>query len=158
TSRAAQWIPASPELVYAAFTDPAQLADWLPPGDMTGIFHSFDLRVGGGYSMSLRYPPGADAVAGKTAEREDRVNVRFLELSPPHRVVEAVGFVSDQSAFHGEMTITVRLEPAQGGTEVMMLFENLPPGLRPEDNDHGAKLSLQQLAVRFALPPREKET
>jgi hypothetical protein len=32
---------------------------------------------------------------------------------------------------------------------VTLLFENLPPGLRPEDNDEGARLSLAQLARRF---------
>ena len=36
-----------------------------------------------------------------------------------------------------------------GGTEVTLLFTNLPPGLRPEDNDAGAELSLEQLARRF---------
>jgi len=39
--------------------------------------------------------------------------------------------------------------PAPGGTEVTLLFENLPPGLRPEDNEAGARLSLEQIARRF---------
>jgi hypothetical protein len=36
-----------------------------------------------------------------------------------------------------------------GGTEVTLAFENLPPGLRAEDNDAGARVSLEQLARRF---------
>jgi hypothetical protein len=30
---------------------------WLSPGDMTGKVHEFEGRVGGGYRMSLFYPP-----------------------------------------------------------------------------------------------------
>lgn len=33
-------------------------------------------------------------------------------------------------------------------TEVTPLFRNLPPGLRPEDNDTGARMSLERLARR----------
>ncbi|WP_438616819.1 hypothetical protein [Proteus mirabilis] len=48
------------------------------------------------------------------------------------------------------MIMTVTLEAVPEGTEVTLLFTNLPPGLRPEDNDTGARLSLEQLAHRFA--------
>jgi len=34
-----------------------------------------------------------------------------------------------------------------GGTEVTLVFKNLP-GLRAEDNEAGARLSLEQLARR----------
>jgi uncharacterized protein YndB with AHSA1/START domain len=66
------------------------------------------------------------------------------------RIVEAVTFVSDGSAFGGEMSITVTFDPVAGGTEVTFLCENLPPGLRPEDNEAGSHLSLEQLARLFA--------
>ena len=36
-----------------------------------------------------------------------------------------------------------------GGTNVTLLCEDLPPGLRPEDNETGSRLSLEQLARRF---------
>lgn len=47
------------------------------------------------------------------------------------------------------MTMTATFQEVVGGTEVTLAFENLPPGVRPEDNDAGARLSLQQLASRF---------
>jgi hypothetical protein len=47
------------------------------------------------------------------------------------------------------MTLTVTFDAAPGGTEVTLAFTNLPPGVRPEDNDAGARLSLAQLAQRF---------
>jgi uncharacterized protein YndB with AHSA1/START domain len=147
--RTSRVIKARPEQVYEAFVDPAALLTWLTPGNMTGEIHEFDARVGGGYQMSLYYPPDERTFRGKTADREDRVNVRFVELTPPHRIVEAVSFVTKDPSLLGEMALTATLDAVAGGTEVTLMFENLPPGLRPEDNDAGARLSLEQLARRF---------
>jgi uncharacterized protein YndB with AHSA1/START domain len=149
STRASRIIKASPEQVYAAFMDPAALVEWLPPGNMSGRIHAFDARPGGGYRMSLTYPPDERTFRGKTSAREDVVDVRFVELAPPRRIVEAVAFVSDDAAFHGAMTIAVTFEAVAGGTEVTFLCTNLPPGLRPEDNDAGTRLSLEQLARYF---------
>jgi uncharacterized protein YndB with AHSA1/START domain len=139
-------IRAPRERVYQAFVDREDLLAWLPPGEMTGAFHAFDARVGGGYRMSLVYPPGESSFRGKSSEREDVVNVRFVELVPPRRIVETIDFVSDDPDFAGEMTLTTTFDKVPGGTEVTMTFENLPPGLGPEDNSAGAQMSLEQLA------------
>jgi len=116
---------------------------------MTGEIHEFDARVGGGYRMSLFYPPNELAFRGKTSNRQDMVNVRFVELAPPRRIVEAVSFVTTYPAFFGKMTMTATFEEASGGTEVTLVLKNLPPGLRAEDNEAGSRLSLDQLARRF---------
>ena len=149
STRTSRIIQARPEELYAAFLDPAALVEWLPPAEMTGEIHQFDARVGGGYRMSLFYPPDEQAFTGKTADREDRVEVRFVELSPPRRIVQAVRFATADPAFMGEMTMTATFDEVPGATEVTLAFDNLPPGLRPEDNDAGARLSLEQLARRF---------
>jgi uncharacterized protein YndB with AHSA1/START domain len=152
STRTSRIIKAQPEQVYDAFLDPAALVDWLPPAEMTGQIHEFDARVGGGYLMSLFYPPDEQKFRGKTADKEDRVEVRFVELTPPRRIVEAIRFVTDDPALLGEMTMTATFEEVPGGTGVTLVFDNLPPGVRAEDNDAGARLSLDQLAWRFAEP------
>jgi uncharacterized protein YndB with AHSA1/START domain len=148
-TRTSRIIRAGPQELYDAFIDPAALVAWLPPAEMTGKIHAFDTRVGGGYRMSLFYPPDDRAHRGKTSDREDMVDVRFVELAPPRRIVEAVTFVTTDPALLGEMTMTSTFDEVTGGTEVTLLFENLPPGLRAEDNEAGARLSLEQLARRF---------
>jgi uncharacterized protein YndB with AHSA1/START domain len=148
-TRASRLIKARPEELYQAFIDPAALVAWLPPAEMTGAIHEFDARVGGGYRMSLFYPPNERSFRGKTSDREDMVDVRFVELMPPRRIVEAVNFATTDPAFFGEMTIVVTFEEVSGGTEVTILCKNLPPGLRAEDNEAGSRLSLEQLARRF---------
>jgi uncharacterized protein YndB with AHSA1/START domain len=145
STRASRIIDAPAEKLYWAFIDPAALVAWLPPGEMVGKIHQFDGRIGGGYRMSLYYPPSVRAFHGKTAPREDRVDVRFVEVVPARRIVETVSFVTDDPAFLGEMTMVVTFEDVSGGTEVAIACENLPPGLRPEDNDAGSRMSLEQL-------------
>jgi uncharacterized protein YndB with AHSA1/START domain len=148
-TRTSRIIRARPEQLYQAFIDPAAMVAWLPPAEMTGKIHEFDARVGGGYRMSLFYPPDERAHRGKTSDREDMVDVRFVELTPARWIVEAVSFVTTDPALSGEMTMTATFDEVTGGTEVTLLFENLPPGLRAEDNEAGARLSLEQLARRL---------
>jgi uncharacterized protein YndB with AHSA1/START domain len=138
-TRTSRVIRARPEELYAAFLDPTALVAWLPPAEITGEIHEFDAQVGGGYRMSLFYPPNERAFRGKTSDREDMVNVRFVELAPPNRIVEAVSFVTADPAFFGEMTLTATFEEVSGGTAVTLVFENLPPGLRAEDNEAGSR-------------------
>ncbi len=99
--------------------------------------------------MSLFYTPDERAFHGKTSDREDMANVRFVELAPPHRIIEAVSFVTTDPALFGEMILTATFEEVSGGTEVTLVLKNLPPGLRAEDNDAGSRVSLEQLARRF---------
>jgi uncharacterized protein YndB with AHSA1/START domain len=145
-SKTSRVIKASREALYRAFTDPAALAVWQAPEGMTGKVHEFDGRVGGGYRMSLFYPPSEQVYRGKTSAREDRYSARFVELAPPARIVEAITFDSTDPAFAGEMTMTVTLEKREDGTQVTILFENIPPGIRPEDSDAGTRSSLEKLA------------
>ena len=143
-------IAATPDAVYAAFMEPAALVQWLPPGEMTGRLHAFDGRVGGGYRMSLDYPAQAGAARGKTTAHEDLVSVRFTELRPPHHISEAVSFASADPALQGEMLIEIDIAPASCGAEVTFLCRDLPPGLKPEDNEQGCHQSLDQLAAYLA--------
>jgi uncharacterized protein YndB with AHSA1/START domain len=146
STRNSKFIKATPDALYRACTDPAALAVWRAPGDMTGRVHQFDCRVGGGYQMSLYYPASEPTARGKTSAREDRYTARFVELTPPRRIVEAITFDSADPAFAGEMIMEVTLEPEDGGTSVSIVFTNIPSGIRPEDNEIGTRSALEKLA------------
>jgi hypothetical protein len=45
------------------------------------------------------------------------------------------------------MRITASLADVEGGTEVTMFVENIPKGIRPEDNERGSKSSLEKLVA-----------
>jgi len=146
STRNSKVIQASREKLYHAFTDPASLEQWQAPGEMTGKVHHFDLRVGGGYEMSLYYHATDKTSQGKTAGKEDRFKARFVKLDPPANIVEAIVFDSPDPAFSGEMLMEVTLESEGSGTRVTMLFKDIPTGIDPKDNETGTELSLEKLA------------
>jgi uncharacterized protein YndB with AHSA1/START domain len=147
STRNSEIIKAPHEALYRAFTNPAALTVWLPPGEMTGEIYSFDARIGGGYRMSLFYPPSEQDFRGRTAEREDNFTSRFVELEPPNKIVQAITFNSTDPAFSGEMTMAVTFESESGGTtKVTVVCEHIPRGIRPEDNEAGCRSSLDKLA------------
>ena len=146
STRTTRVINAPREAIYRAFTEPKTLAAWRAPDTMTARVHHFDLRVGGGYQMSLYYSSPDPDYPGKTGEGEDRYSSRFLELTPRSRIVEAIRFDSDDPTFAGEMIMDVTLEDQGGRTAVTIAFWNLPPGIRPEDNDAGTRSALGKLA------------
>jgi uncharacterized protein YndB with AHSA1/START domain len=143
-----QFIKAPRAEVYRACLDPALIVRWRVPDIMTAEVHGFDAREGSGYRMSLTYRDPAGP-AGKTTDSTDSFTGRFVELIPDRKIVEAINFETDEPALEGEMTVTTSLRDVDGGTEVTMIFENIPPGVRPEDNDLGTQQSLKQLAALF---------
>lgn len=139
-------INAPREAVYRAFMDQDALVAWLPPGSMTGVVHAFDGREGGAFSMSLVYPEGDRSSRGKTSDSTDTFRGRFVRLILDELVVWAVEFESADPSFAGEMIVSTTLAPAGSGTKVTILCENIPRGIRPEDNEAGCHSTLEKLA------------
>lgn len=145
TDSATRFIAASADVIYRAFVDPAAWLKWLPPDGMTGEIYQFDARPDGIYRMALTYR-GAHQSAGKSADNTDVVEGRFAELVPNDRVVQIVTFQSDDPAFAGEMRMTWKLSPADGGTDVSIIAENVPVGITKADHDVGMRSTLENLA------------
>jgi uncharacterized protein YndB with AHSA1/START domain len=143
----ARMIKAPRKAVYQAFLDRDAVASWLPPETMTGHVHVFEPHEGGKFRMSLTYQDPEQSPGGKTSEDTDTFQGRFVELIPYEKIVWAVEFESQDPGFAGEMRITFSLADADGGTEVRVLCEDIPKGVRPEDNEMGCRSSLQKLAA-----------
>jgi len=97
--------------------------------------------------MSLVYVEPSDSPRGKSSEDTDTVEGRFVELLPNEKIVWVSEFESDQPDYAGEMRITWTLADAVGGTEVTVLCEDIPKGIRLEDNELGSRQSLRKLAA-----------
>jgi uncharacterized protein YndB with AHSA1/START domain len=133
-------------LVYRALIDPQAVALWMVPTGMTSQVHAFDPREGGAFRISLTYdaPP---TTAGKTSAQTDTYHGRFVKLVPDEQVVEVVEFETTDPALRGEMTITITLADADGGTDVIAVHAGLPAGVPVADNDAGWQSSLARLAA-----------
>jgi uncharacterized protein YndB with AHSA1/START domain len=149
---ASRLVHAAPKTVYAAFLDPAALAVWLPPEDMTGDVIAFEPRAGGRFRLVLTYSDGGHS-SGKTTDDSDVVEGRIAELAPDERVAWLVDFESDDPTLAGTMTMTWTLTPRDGATEVTVTAENVPAGIRPEDHAAGMSSTLANLAKYVEQSP-----
>jgi uncharacterized protein YndB with AHSA1/START domain len=131
--------------VYGALIDAEAVARWKVPAGMTAQVHAFEGREGGTFRISLTYD--APTGRGKSTAHTDTYHGRFVQLVPNEQVVEVDEFETDDPALRGEMTITITLADADGGTDLLAVHEGLPPGLSPADNEAGWKESLARLAA-----------
>lgn len=138
--------------VYKAFVDRDLVASWLAPESMRCIVHEFEPREGGRFRMSMIYQNPADGPGGKTTEDTDTFHGRFVQLVPEERVVQLVEFESEQPDMSGKMRVTWDLEDAGEGTDVTVVCEDIPRGIRLEDNEAGSASSLQKLAQLVEEP------
>jgi len=127
--------------------DPEALVSWLPPTGMKGRIDAFDPREGGNYRMALTYEQPDHSAPGKASEHADIVRGRFLELIADQRIVQQVEFESDDPAFAGTMKMTWTLTAVPGGTEVAIICEDVPAGIRQEDHAAGMNSTLENLAA-----------
>ena len=96
------FIPVDPDTAFALITEPERLRRWQT------VAARVDLRVGGEYRWTIT--PGHSAVG------------TFTEVEPGKRVVFTWGW---QASGADASTVTIILEPAEGGTTVRLIHEGL---------------------------------
>ena len=144
-TRISRHVDAPRAIVYRALLDAHAVATWMVPTGMTSHVHAFDPREGGTFRISLTYD--APAGTGKTTAHTDTYHGRFVKLALDEQVVEVVEFETADPALQGEMTITITLADANGGTDLLAIHDGLPPGLSRVDNETGWRSSLAKLAA-----------
>jgi uncharacterized protein YndB with AHSA1/START domain len=122
------------------------LERWLPPDGMAGRIERFDPRPGGGFRMELTYLDLADS-PGKTSASRDVTEVEIAALEPDARVAWRIDFASDDPVLAGTMTMTWTLTEVEGGTEVSVRADDVPPGISASDHEAGIASSLANLAA-----------
>ena len=127
---------ASPERVYAAWTDPVQLAQWWGPDDAETLSLEADVRVGGDFIWRLRTPDG-----------EEMQSVgKFLELVPAERISFSWKWDDDEDWAKVPSTITVHLAPKEGGTEMRFHHVGFPSETSRGNHQGGWESTLGRLA------------
>jgi uncharacterized protein (TIGR03086 family) len=97
-------LPVSADEAFALITEPDRLRRWL------AVSARVDLRAGGEFRWTLT----PMAVAAGTV----------IEVDPGRRIV--LGFAFEASAEQRTDTLTLTIEPAEGGTLVRLIHEGLP--------------------------------
>jgi uncharacterized protein YndB with AHSA1/START domain len=145
TTRLTRRIRAPRAVVYRALLDRDAVQQWMVPVGMTSRIHHFKPHEGGTFRISLTYDSPTDA--GKTDAQTDTFHGRFVRLVPDPEVVQVVEFETTDPELQGEMTITYALaEAPDGATDLLGVHENLPTGVRAEENELGWSMSIDKLA------------
>lgn len=131
--------------VYQALIDAQAVASWMVPDGMTSYVHTFEAHEGGAFRISLTY--AVSSGTGKTTAHTDTYHGHFVKLVPNEQVVQALEFETDDPQMRGEMTSTFTLTDADGGTNVLGVHANVPPGVAPADNELGWRMALDKLAT-----------
>jgi uncharacterized protein YndB with AHSA1/START domain len=137
-------VNARPSAVYQALLDADAIAQWRVPAGMSSHVHEFDAREGGSFRVSLTYD--APTGTGKSEARTDTYHGHFIELVPDEQVVEVFEFETADPELRGEMRMTTTLTEADGGTDVLVVHEQVPDSVPPADNETGTRMALDNLA------------
>lgn len=129
-------IRATPERLFAAWTDPRQLVQWWGPEGVSCPAAEVDLRPGGCYRIANRLPDG----------RELWISGQFELIEPPHRLVYT-WYVESVSA--ATERVDIRFEAREGATEVIVTHERIATEAARTSHERGWAGCLDGLA-RFA--------
>ena len=94
----------APAAIYAAFSDPARLANWWGPKDFRNTFQTFEFKTGGAWNYLMHGPDGND-YPNKCV---------FRELVAGRKLV-----IEHSSA--PRFALSVLLEPVEGGTRLQWI-------------------------------------
>jgi len=125
---------ASRERVFRAWTEPAQLQQWWGPEGFSTPSCQIDLRVGGGYRLTMK-PAAGDSF--------DLVGT-YREVRPPERLVYTWAW-RGRDVEMGETLVTVEFLDRDGATEVVVTHELLPNEERRDGHRRGWEGSLDRL-------------
>ena len=123
------------ERVFAAWTDPEQLAQWFGPVGYRAEVLEMDVRVGGRYRIGFR-PETA-------TELDAHVYGTFLEVAPPERL-RYTWVWEEQDAFP-DTVVTVTFIDKGDETEVALSHERLPNAEECERHREGWTSTLTKL-------------
>lgn len=129
-------IAATPEKVFDAWTNAKGMEKWMCPGPTERADVELDVRVGGRFRIDMH---GAGQVHEHTGE--------YLELERPKRLVFT--WVS-KSTGGRDSRVTVELEPADGGTDVVLTHEGLPSEESAQNHEMGWASILEKLDGRVS--------
>ena len=113
------------ELVFAAWTDPARLAQWFGPEGFTAAVHHMDARPGGTYRFCMHAPDGG----------EHWVHGTYREIVAPERLVFT--WIRENSDGIGVETVVTVTLLADGERTTLTLHHALFDSVAVRDSHQG---------------------
>jgi uncharacterized protein YndB with AHSA1/START domain len=130
-------IDATPEQLFDAWTDPAQLRQWWGPAEVTCSEAEVDLRVGGQYRLANRFPDGRIVwICGE-----------FVRVERPHLLAYSWRI---EPAEEARERVTVRFIANGDKTDVIVLHEGIGDPIARDHHRLGWIGCFEKLVARYA--------
>lgn len=130
-------IAAAPERVFQAWTEASALSRWFAPStEFTVIVHEADVRVGGRYRIEMRHNTGRQHIAFGT----------YREIVSPRRLVLTWNWEGETD--RPETVVTVELQPAGGGSELVLTHRGFTTEKDRDDHNTGWTGCMTMLATK----------
>jgi uncharacterized protein YndB with AHSA1/START domain len=126
------------ELVFAAWADPAQAAQWWGPKGFTTVSAEMDVRVGGAWRRRMRSPEGSEHVSRGVSR----------EIIEPERLVFTFSWEQGGAPGHGPETVVTLIlgDVGNGRTEFTLRQERFATIAGRDDHQRGWSGALDRLA------------
>jgi uncharacterized protein YndB with AHSA1/START domain len=129
-----RFIPVPRERVFAAWLDPASLAQWMRPGKTKDVKAEVDPRVGGKFRIVMVEDRGAFEHTGE-----------YLAIEPPARL--SFTWISQATDLRPTV-VTIDFVERDAGTELILTHRRLPAS-EIEPHRRGWTDIVQKLELRF---------
>ncbi len=130
-------IPATPERVFRAWTNPEELVNWWGPVGVRCVSAEVDLRQGGQYSIANELPDGAILwIRGEFETVEEPTLLIYTW------VVETTEAETER--------VTVRFEAHDSGTQLVLMHEQIPGEELRDQHRHGWEDCLNGLLAHLS--------
>jgi uncharacterized protein YndB with AHSA1/START domain len=129
-------IAATPERLFALWTEPEELAKWWGPEGFTIPKYAMDVRPGGRWRTTMHRPDGTENV----------VSGIYRVIEPPRRLVFTWGWDDENGTRGHETEVTVTFEPASGGTRMTLVQQTFVDTDSRNRHEHGWNSSFVCLA------------
>ena len=128
------------ERVFDAWTDPEVLRRWWAAGpDWTTAAVELDLRIGGGYRLTMCDPEGTPCT----------VLGEFVEVDRPRRLAYTRRWAGGEE---GDSLVAVRFVERDGRTTVLLEHTGLPDPKSRDEHERGWSACLDNLDARVLAP------
>jgi len=110
-----RFLPFPRARVFAAWLDPASLAEWMCPGAVTHTVAEIDPRVGGRYRIVMQKPGGDIEHSGEylAIDRPSRLSFTWMSVNTDRQPT----------------IVTIDFMEKDGGTELVLTHRRLPPAM-----------------------------
>jgi uncharacterized protein YndB with AHSA1/START domain len=135
TLRLERLIPSPPEVLFALWTDPAQLLRWWGPEGYEASVHVLDARPGGRWRTTLRGSDGnVLAMSGV-----------YRIVEPPRRLAFTWAWEDASGGRGHETEVTVNFEATPGGTRLVLLQKRFESKQARDNHNIGWSSSFDRL-------------